>query len=256
MFAGALEVYYALVCQPFEQTAWSAYLIWLTAASVFVLVFLYGFGAVRRQVLAVALGLGMTADFALNFVLRQLFRGAPPIATCIPPRRDYVACVLDGTAPSTCLAALAPPSRYYAMPSYQVEHLAFFLVGVGMYPMAWYTPHVRTLYIGLAVALYAAVVVAQLYFNINSPLQALAGAAFGAAFGWLWTMGVIALVWPHVDALLASAAVRRFYPMVDTLGLSYEPVRGDPPPLERVYDDERPLDDYDSVSEASDEEFV
>jgi len=223
---GELECYAFLSCQPFRSTFWTQYMIWFRYTSLLISVLLIGYGLVRRQVLAVALGAGLAVDGLINGALTRAFAEPPPVATCGRQR--------------------------YAMPSFQVEHVAFFLVAVAMYPLIWYTPHIRTLYIGLFVAFYVLVAVGQLYFNFNSPAQVVVGSAVGAVLGWLWVMATYVFVYPRVDALLYSSWVQRLYPMVDGLGISYEPVAGDPRPTYRVLGDDEPLDRL----ESSDDEML
>jgi len=231
---GEIECYAFTQCQPFRSTAWTRYLIWFRYASLFISVLLVGYGLVRRQILAVALGAGLLVDSGLNAVLKRIFRQPPPVAGC----------------------GLSP----YAMPSFQAEHTAFFLVALAMYPMMWYTPRVRTTYIGLFVALYVLVIVTQMYFNFNSPEQVLVGTLFGSVFAWLWVMGTFTYLYPHIDAIIYSPWTRRLYPVVDGLGISYEPVRGDPAPLYEIFADDEPLlargtdaNDYASDGERFDE---
>jgi len=222
---GELECYAYKQCQPFASTFWTQYLIWFRYTSYLISVLLLGYGLKRRQVLAVALVIGLVLDSALNMALKHAFAQPPPVLGC-------------GRNP-------------YAMPSFQTEHTAFFLVGIAMYPLAWYVHNVRTAYIGGFVAFYLLVVTAQLYFNFNSPAQVLAGAAFGSLFSWLWGMCTIAFAYPYFDTVLESSLVVNWYPMNDTLGIALAPAPGDPPPTYVMYTDDEPLaaDDGSEIDE-------
>lgn len=196
-------------CQPFVTTLAATYLNTLNWSSLLIVFALYVYGARQRELWATLLGFGLTLDWIFNAALRALIRQPRPLPTC---------------------------GAGFGMPAFESEHASFFVVSLIAFAMQWESPHTKTVYLVLLVAYVAAVNAMLVYFNYATPAQALVGDVIGAVLGALWQLFVFGTVRWHFDAIIEKST--RFYPVVDTTCISCEPVRGDPPPLVRIVDEE------------------
>lgn len=200
-----LEHYASEHCQPFATTFASQYLIVFQYTSVVLVVALFIYGARRRELWPLLLGVGLSLDYFVNRSVAHALRVARPVAGC---------------------------GAGYALPAYEPEHAAFVCVSLLAYTMQWRAPHMRLAYVLGLVALVELTGLSTLYFNFARPLDVLAGAVLGTVTGAAWQLIVFGSLRWHFDALLAR--VEGTYSIDDTYCVNCAPRPGDPPPLIRI----------------------
>ena len=244
-----LEQHWTLGNCDYMESVVSKYFIPFYFAHYAIALLLFFIGLVyTRELYLLLLSLGITLNYWLNYLLKWAFLEAVPRATCgtgsvfciDPDVPTHNACGEPGTLPipsppgATCGADLAEaclPCVPCGMPALEPQLTAFTVASIGIFAMQWRYSHIRIYHFALLLLFYAAVMYTHVFFNFNTSAQVMVGALVGASAALLWQAFVFFVAYPNIDRVLRWPLVR-YFGYHDTLCRSYDPVPGDPPPMQ------------------------
>ena len=241
----SIEFWSAEHC-PYEQSAYTQYLVLFYYAHYGIAAALFLFGLVHTQELyLLLLSGGIAFNWFVNYFLLWLFMMPVPTPLCgeyamwcVNAASPYNACgsaPFVGPNPSgvSCGALPLPPCDpcvACGMPAVEPQLTGFTVTTIGIFAMQWRAPHIHLYESALLMALYAVVAYVHTYIGYNSPAQIFVGIGVGTLVALFFQLIVFWVAYPNFDRALRWPLLR-YMGYVDTFCRSYKPVPGDPEPL-------------------------
>lgn len=177
------------VCGPYEQSWLSGVYALLRYAPYFVTILLYVASFYYKQIYLFFVGIGLSGDGYVNFLLNRHFPAPARRATCVP--------------------------LWGATTSYEVQNAAFFTTFVVGY-MSLYQPRTKLWHITLLFLYFALTLSGAHFMHFHSADAIFTGAVVGTLDALGWQLALHALIVPRIPALLRVRLVS-YWGYMDTL---------------------------------------
>ena len=169
-------------CPDYIDNLFGAFLVTADLFPVTMTLVFFGASLIRSEFVLFYTSLGLTADYWINYALRQIFRQMPPVPGC---------------------------GEQFEMPALSTQHAVFVTMLMLLVVVRWRI-YVSEWKCFVLFAFVGTVTYARVYIGFNTAAQLLAGAGVGLLHGLAWFALYNWWVHPHVDSIIGWPVVRWF----------------------------------------------
>lgn len=198
-------------CPDYVSSAFGAFLVVIDLFPMWVPLVFFSVSLWQAELIFSIFGIAISADYWINFGLRQAFQQPPPTPGC---------------------------GEQYEMPALATQHAIMACILLLSMIVIW-NLYVSEWKLVIMFSFVSLVVFARIYIGYNTAAQLQAGTIAGLVHGLAWIAFIYYLIYPHMDDIIRWPIVRWFGFQNDICRprsyRSYETVTAEPQPVRRRF---------------------